>query len=61
LLADATLWILDEPVTNLDVAGIRLVEELIIDHVQRGGLAIAAAHQRLLDDAPCLRQLELEP
>jgi heme exporter protein A len=61
LLADAALWILDEPVTNLDTAGIQLVEELIVDHVQQGGLAIAAAHQRLLDDAPCLRKLELEP
>jgi heme exporter protein A len=61
LLADATLWILDEPVTNLDTAGIELVETLIVDHVQKGGLAIAAAHQRLLDDAPCLRRLELEP
>jgi heme exporter protein A len=61
LLADAALWILDEPVTNLDTAGIQLVEDLIVDHVQHGGIAIAAAHQRLLDDAPCLRRLELEP
>jgi heme exporter protein A len=61
LLADASLWILDEPVTNLDTAGIRLVEELIVQHVEQGGMAIAAAHQRLLDDAPCLRRLELEP
>jgi heme exporter protein A len=61
LLADAKLWILDEPVTNLDVAGIKLVEDLIVEHVEKGGMAIAAAHQRLLDDAPCLRRLELEP
>jgi heme exporter protein A len=61
LLASASLWILDEPVTNLDTAGIQLVESLIVDHVRAGGLAIAAAHQRLLDDAPCLRRLELEP
>jgi heme exporter protein A len=61
LLADAALWILDEPVTNLDTAGIELVETLVLDHVREGGLAIAAAHQRLLDDAPCLRRLELEP
>jgi heme exporter protein A len=61
LLADASLWILDEPVTNLDTAGIRLVEELIVQHVEQGGMAIAAAHQRLLDDAACLRRLELEP
>jgi heme exporter protein A len=61
LLADAALWILDEPVTNLDTAGIELVEALIVDHVASGGMAIAAAHQRLLDDASCLRRLELEP
>jgi heme exporter protein A len=61
VLADADLWILDEPVTNLDTAGIALVEELIHDHVSSGGLAIAAAHQRLLDEATILRRLELEP
>ena len=61
LLAEAPLWILDEPVTNLDTAGIELVEQLIVEHVTRGGLAIAAAHQRLLDTAPMLRRLELEP
>jgi len=61
VLADAALWVLDEPVTNLDTAGIALVEELIHEHVSGGGLAIAAAHQRLLDDAAILRRLELEP
>jgi heme exporter protein A len=59
LLSGATLWVLDEPVTNLDTAGIQLVEELITEHVNRGGLALSAAHQRLLDEAPFLRRLEL--
>ena len=59
LLSGALLWILDEPVTNLDTAGIELVEELITEHVNKGGLALAAAHQRLLDHAPFLRRLEL--
>jgi len=59
LLAGATLWILDEPVTNLDTAGYDLVEELITEHVGKGGLAMSAAHQRLLDEAPFLRRLEL--
>lgn len=59
LLSGAVLWILDEPVTNLDTAGIELVEELITEHVNKGGLAVSAAHQRLLDHAPFLRRLEL--
>ena len=59
LLSGATLWVLDEPVTNLDTAGIQLVEELITEHVNSGGLALSAAHQRLLDEAPFLRRLEL--
>jgi heme exporter protein A len=59
LLSGAVLWILDEPVTNLDVAGIGLVEDLVREHVGRGGLALAAAHQQLLDHEPFLRRLEL--
>jgi len=59
LLSGAVLWILDEPVTNLDTAGVALVEELVREHVGQGGLGIAAAHQRLLDDDPMLRRLEL--
>jgi len=59
LLSGAVLWILDEPVTNLDVAGFALVEDLVREHVGRGGLALAAAHQRLLDEEPFLRRLEL--
>ncbi len=59
LLAEASLWVLDEPVTNLDSAGVTLVEELVQEHVSHGGLALAAAHQRLLDHSPSLRRLEL--
>jgi heme exporter protein A len=59
LLSGATFWVLDEPVTNLDTAGISLVEELVTEHVAKGGLALSAAHQRLLDEAPFLRRLEL--
>ena len=59
LLADAVLWILDEPATNLDTAGVGLVEELIREQVARGGLVLAAAHQRLLDHDDILRNLEL--
>ncbi|HSQ70252.1 MAG TPA: cytochrome c biogenesis heme-transporting ATPase CcmA [Steroidobacteraceae bacterium] len=59
LLADARLWILDEPATNLDVAGVTLVEDLIAEQVAGGGLVLAAAHQRLLDESPITERLEL--
>jgi len=59
LLYDASLWILDEPITNLDAAGIRLVEELMAEHLRNGGLILTAAHQTLLDGRACVRTLDL--
>jgi heme exporter protein A len=55
----AVLWILDEPATNLDADGLSLVESMIRDHLARGGLAVVAAHQRLLDTDPRVQRLEL--
>ena len=59
LLSKATLWILDEPVTNLDTAGIRLMEECMGEHLHSGGMIIAAAHQPLLDAHARSATLEL--
>ena len=47
LLLGATLWVLDEPFTNLDVAGVRLFSALIGEHVRSGGGVVLAAHQGL--------------
>lgn len=46
-LSGASLWLLDEPATNLDLAGQALVTGLIEEHLQRGGLVVAATHQSL--------------
>jgi heme exporter protein A len=43
----AALWILDEPLTGLDVNGVAMVENLIRDHVVSGGMAIMTTHQPL--------------
>jgi len=59
LLLQAPLWILDEPVTNLDVDGIALFERCMARHLQTGGMIIAAAHQRLLHGHAGVRTLEL--
>jgi len=47
LLARRPLWILDEPVTALDAAGAALLARMVHDHLDRGGIAVAATHQTL--------------
>ena len=45
LLTRATLWLLDEPFTNLDSAGQDLVTDLIDQHLDHKGLVVMAGHQ----------------
>ena len=44
LNSGARLWLIDEPFTNLDDAGRRLVQERIGQHARDGGIAVIAAH-----------------
>jgi heme exporter protein A len=41
------LWILDEPVTALDAAGTALLAGLVAEHLDRGGVTVAATHAPL--------------
>ncbi|MDH3453360.1 MAG: heme ABC exporter ATP-binding protein CcmA [Gammaproteobacteria bacterium] len=41
----ARLWILDEPMTNLDQSGRQLVADWIGSHLAEGGVAVVATHQ----------------
>ena len=53
-LIGATLWVLDEPVTNLDRAGEALVQTMLSRHLASGGMLLAATHQPLgLDPSLC--------
>jgi heme exporter protein A len=47
LVGDAHLWILDEPLTALDVGAVGLIQELIGEHLSKGGMAIFTTHQPL--------------
>ena len=47
LVAPRPVWLLDEPLAALDVAGQKLVSELLADHAARGGMALVATHQPL--------------
>jgi len=55
LLSRATLWLMDEPVSNLDRDGRKLVMTLVSEHLGRGGLCIMAAHQDIDIDGPVQR------
>ena len=51
LLAQAQLWILDEPLTALDVEGVELVESMIVEHRETGGSVIFTTHHGM--QLPC--------
>jgi heme exporter protein A len=59
LLANAVLWLLDEPTTNLDADGQQLVRDLIGEQLARDGIVVAAVHHSLALPAERLVALEL--
>jgi len=61
ILCAAPLWLLDEPATNLDGDGRRLVGSLIDEQLASGGVVIAAVHQDLPVRSAEPRRLELSP
>ena len=45
VLFEAALWMLDEPFTALDAHTRHVVEELLEEHLERGGIALIVTHQ----------------
>jgi heme exporter protein A len=58
-LLGASLWLLDEPTTNLDAEGQQLVGQLIQEHAGQGGLVVAAIHHDLMLASAPVRRLDL--
>jgi heme exporter protein A len=58
LVTPTPLWILDEPFTALDKAGVTWLEGLLARHVEAGGSVLITSHHAL-SDIPALRQIEL--
>lgn len=52
LMSAAPLWMMDEPVSNLDSEGRELAVHMLDKHLSDGGMAIVAAHQDIKLDAP---------
>lgn len=59
LVSDASLWILDEPLTALDVGAVTLVQELIAEHLAQQGMVIFTTHQPLQVAGMEMRNLSL--
>ena len=57
-MTEAKLWLLDEPLTALDVQGIADLEALLLDHVAKGGAVALSSHQALTN--PAVRTLALD-
>ena len=57
LLSDGLLWVLDEPFTTLDQEGVKLLERLLSQHANKGGVVLVTTHHELF--VPNLTVLEL--
>jgi heme exporter protein A len=59
LLSPARMWILDEPFTAIDHAGVAQIEELIAAHARAGGAVLLTTHHRLAIGEDVVRRIEL--
>lgn len=59
LLGKKRLWLLDEPLTALDVPTRELVVSLLEEHCANGGAALLTSHQGIESESLNLRRLEL--
>ncbi|OON39085.1 heme ABC transporter ATP-binding protein CcmA [Izhakiella australiensis] len=60
-LSQVKLWILDEPLTAIDKAGVGFLMQRLVDHAREGGMVILTTHQDLPDDDYPLRKIRLQP
>lgn len=59
LVCKTSLWILDEPLVALDVAAVKLIQELLEIHLQQGGMIVMTTHQEIDVPAESTTQLQL--
>ncbi|MGP4130400.1 cytochrome c biogenesis heme-transporting ATPase CcmA [Pantoea tagorei] len=58
-LSDAALWILDEPLTAIDKAGVEKLMKRFTQHAEKGGLVILTTHQDLPESDGRVRKIAL--
>lgn len=47
LISGSPLWLMDEPLTALDARGVELVENLLAQHCEHGGMVVLSTHHRM--------------
>jgi len=56
-----SLWILDEPLSALDVSSVALMTELLVDHLERGGMIVMTSHQEIeVETKSVLKTIKLD-
>lgn len=61
LMSDKALWVLDEPLTALDSAAVRLVQSVLEEHLKKGGMAVLTTHQPLDVSGGKTKRIHLAP
>lgn len=61
ILTPATLWLLDEPTSNLDAHGIGLLQSLLGTRLERGGMIIMASHAKIEGRGEGADAIDLDP
>ena len=59
LVCKTPLWILDEPLVALDVMAVKLIQELLEQHLKQGGMVVMTTHQEIDITAASITQLQL--
>jgi len=55
-----SLWILDEPLSALDVNSVVLMTEILMEHLARDGMIIMTSHQEIGVETKIMLQLKLD-
>ncbi len=58
-LCPARLWLLDEPYSNLDAAGLELVDRMLQSHIDESGAALITSHGTFIPQVSRHREIRL--
>jgi heme exporter protein A len=53
------LWLLDEPFTALDTVAVGLIQQMLAEHLERGGIVVMTSHQEVALASAITRTIEL--